>query len=164
MPESEKGFTDQTFTTTMLDAYYGRAFLGWTDGNNIYPPNTDVAFPTTDTTFYAVWDGQVTVRFSVNGGSEADLPTYTIQPGKDIEFPDYTGIKENMKFVGWTDSSNLKDGKYHKIYKPGDKYTIPLNSGSNKTFYAAWDLLDTAVKDNVKFGIRLDDSIPYEPS
>ena len=164
MPDPEQGFTDQTFKTKMLDAYRGRAFTGWTDGTNIYEPNTDVAFPAADTTFYAVWDGQVTVRFNVNGGSAADLPSYTVQPGDEVDFPAYSGTKKNSKFIGWTDSSNLKDGKYHKIYGIGDKYKIPLNSGSNITFYAAWDLDDAQKKDNVKFGIRLDNSIPYEPS
>lgn len=164
MPPAVSGRSPETFTTQMLDNYLNRGFLGWTDGTKMYDPNTEVVFPSVNTTLYAVWDGSVTVTFNVNGGSSADLRPITQQPGSEITFPSYDGTKTNMKFIGWTDSSNLKDGKYHKVYAVGDTYRIPLNAGANITFYAAWDLLDTAVKDNVKFGIRLDGSIPYEPS
>ena len=88
------GQSIKSHKTKMLDTYRGRAFIGWTDGVNIYEPNTDVAFPAEDTTLYAVWDGQVTVRFSVNGGSAADLPSYTVQPGEEIDFPEYNGTKK----------------------------------------------------------------------
>lgn len=164
MPDAVIGRSPETFTTKLLDNYRSRGFIGWTDGTSMYEPNKDVVFPSVNKTFYAVWEGQVTVSFNVNGGSAAQLPQYIQQPGSEITFPSYDGTKKDMQFKGWTDSSNLKDGKYHKIYAVGDTYRIPLNAGANITFYAAWDLLDTAVKDNVKFGIRLDGSIPYEPS
>lgn len=167
MPDAVIGRSPDTFTAQRLDNYLNRGFLGWTDGTKMYDPNTEVVFPSVNTTLYAVWDGSVTVTFNVNGGTSADLQPITQQPGSEITFPSYDGTKKDMKFIGWTDSSNLKDGNYHKVYKAGeegDTYRIPLNAGANITFYAAWDLLDTAKKDNVKFGIRLDNSIPYEPS
>lgn len=164
-PETVRGLTTQTFKTAMLSSKYGRSFKGWTDGTNFYEPDVEVPFPNVNSTLYAVWDGSVTVRFDVNGGTAADLQPITQQVGTEFDkFPAYEGTKTGFKFIGWTDSNNLKDGKYHKVYKAGDKYYIPLNADTNIKFYAAWDVADTAAKDNVKFGIRLDGSIPYEPS
>ena len=58
----------------------------------------------------------------------------------------------------------LQRGKYHTVYEVNEEFYIPLNSASNLTFYAVWDLPDDVAKDNVKFGIRLDGTIPYEPA
>ena len=164
-PVTVRGLTTGTFRTKVLSSKYGRSFKGWTDGTNFYEPDVEVPFPNVNKTLYAVWDGSVTVRFDVNGGTAADLQPITQQVGTEFDkFPAYEGTKTGFKFIGWTDSNNLKDGKYHKVYKAGDKYYIPLNADTNIKFYAAWDVADTAAKDNVKFGIRLDGSIPYEPS
>ena len=100
----------------------------------------------------------IQVIFNEAGGTEKVEPI-SGKAGSTITLPGYSGSKSGYRFLGWTDVANLKkDSSYHAIYPEGSSYTIPENG---KTFYAAWS---SETPDKVQFGIRMDGTIPSEPS
>ncbi|MBQ6503053.1 MAG: Cna B-type domain-containing protein [Flexilinea sp.] len=141
-------------------------FKGWTDGKNQYSlPNLNTTYRQTNTKLYAMWDKDVTIKFNVNGGT-GSVSQISAKVGDEITFPSYDGSKSGHKFMGWTDGNNLLDSSYHRIYETGEKYFVPLTSGANITFYAAWTPDGEEggeALDQVRFGIRLDGTIPKEP-
>ena len=177
-----EGITGSPYETPVQDNIGGGTFKGWTDGSAMYDAGKTYNFPANHLTLYAVMDGEVTVRFSVNGGSaDPNLEDIHTKIENKFRFPSYSGSKTGKEtihnedgtkqtvdvtynFIGWSDTAKMKDGKYHTVYEVNEEFYIPLNSASNLTFYAVWDLPDDVAKDNVKFGIRLDGTIPYEPA
>ncbi len=102
--------------------------------------------------------------FNANGGSVAGTPAAIVaDPGTVITLPDYTGSRQNERFIGWAETNAFYKNisgtnyNYHELYKPGTSYTV--KSGTT-TLYAVWD---NKVK-KVSFFIRKDEIIHDEPS
>ncbi|MBQ6481419.1 MAG: DUF11 domain-containing protein, partial [Anaerolineaceae bacterium] len=115
-------------------------FLGWSTNPNAleveegYNPGAVVSAPTGDTNFYAIFERiSVTISFDVNGGTgPAPAPiTVTRHQVEYITLPSYSGTRNNMKFLGWTEDRNITDA----YYNVGEGFTVPHE---DVTLYAAW--------------------------
>lgn len=170
---SEPGLEGDPVTLTLdVDNLDTANFKGWTDGTKQYKlPDLTTTYRRTNTKLYAIWHKDVQIVFNKNsqnndvkGTAPESIPA---KIGDEITIPGDNGLtKSGFIFLGWTDGSNLLDSSYHRIYKEGEKYVIPMTSGDKITFYAAWTPngeADGVAKDQVRFGIRLDGTIPKEP-
>ncbi len=108
---------------------------------------------------YAANGNQAAIMFSANGGSTAQIPQPIIgEKGQTVQLPDYTGTRTNNEFIGWADIASVKNTVYHRVYQPGEEYTI---SAGMSTLYAVWS---NTAGEKVQFGIRMDGCIPDEPA
>ena len=114
-------------------------------------------------TRFRVPANQGLVTFSTNGGSPANtFDPILAEAGTVITLPDYTGKKNNKQFVGWAAVSNIyeipagKTSSYTEVYLPGTEYTIREGQAA---LYAVFNEKGT----DVRFGFRIDGSIPDEP-
>lgn len=103
-----------------------------------------------------------TIEFDLNGG-EGTLPEkITAAEGSMVSMPTETPSKTGQLFVGWSvDKYAANAGQNHytsRVYASGESYTVPA---SNVKLYAVWT---KAAPRNANFYIRLDGTIPSEPS
>ena len=103
------------------------------------------------------------IKLDKNGGNTNISPDMISgEIGSTVTLPNYTGTKSGCSFVGWAEVSNIRakvDGscRYYDVYLPGSEYTVEKGM---KSLYAVWM---TAGGEHVKFGIKQDGKIPYEP-
>ncbi len=105
--------------------------------------------------------------FNVNGGTASSVPSAMVgKIGEKVTLPAMEASKNGTEFIAWADVSNImqevpgRNGRkntYHKVYKPGDSYT--LKAGANK-LYAVYNTTDKSVQ----FCIRKNGVIQDEPN
>ncbi len=104
------------------------------------------------------------LSFNVNGGNVGIAPNVgLVEEGQVITLPDYSGTKNNKRFIGWAKVSNIytnpagRNNCYQDVYPAGSSYTVPAGK---TTLYAVYN--EKALK--AQFGFRKDGTIPDEPS
>ena len=103
------------------------------------------------------------IKLDKNGGNtNIDPDMISGEIGSTVTLPNYTGTKSGCSFVGWAEVSNIRakvngSCRYYDVYLPGAEYTVEKGM---KSLYAVWM---TAGGEHVKFGIKQDGKIPYEP-
>ena len=103
-------------------SYDGYAFLGWSDGTEIYKPGDEYTV-TEDTIITALWKEEYNVVYIYNNGAATEHKT--VLKGESVTLP--TPSKSGYAFLGWTCS----DGN---VYDGGDSVVI----WGNTTFEASW--------------------------
>ena len=110
---------------------------------------------------YQKSDGKISLTIDPNGGSEVIAPI-RVEKSSSVVLPEYSGTYSGYTFVGYAETSNLVSAstKPRTIYKPGEAYEM---GEENVTLYVAWQD-NTQNKTTATFFIRLDGTIPDEPS
>ena len=118
-------------------------------------PVSDVFDPADDDKGY--------VKLSANGGNAAiKQDMLSAEIGSTVTLPDYTGKKNNNRFIGWAKYANIyeahdgTDSSYCEVYLPGTEYKV---TAGQTTLYAVFNEKGT----DVRFGFRIDGKIPHEP-
>ncbi len=103
------------------------------------------------------------LKFNINGGNVSTAPSSGIvNAGDKVKLPDYTGTKNNHRFIGWAKVSNIytkregKDDTYHEVFLPGSEYTVPEEG---ITLYAVYNEKSL----NAQFSFRKSGTTPDEP-
>lgn len=156
--------------------------LGWSSINKMY--DISEAYYTVladdiqknEVKLQAVWQGNITIHFDTNEGSGSVSDMTNVSYGSFIVVPEYDGTREGYKFLGWSERKDYKEYSnktktyYSSVYKPanlkengesGDLYRVM--DKKDITLYAFWSEDRENRATQIKFGIRMDGTVPDEP-
>ena len=120
---------DQAFIVGSPGTRAGFEFNGWSDGESIYFPGSEIIVGTSNISLTAQWTAVYTVTYSSGLGSGTSPTDPTSYPGGyALAVATDVGIsRSGFTFSGWSDGAT--------IYQVGDIYTIGT---SNITLTAQW--------------------------
>ena len=112
---------------TAVELSLGEKFIGWVNGAQIYDGGDEYLLDVSDDLiFYASFEGEYILSFSLGYEGGDVLPTYSLENGEEVTLPSVSA-REGYRFDGWSDGSTLYNAK--------STYTMPA---SHTTLTAQW--------------------------
>ncbi len=109
-------------------------FNSWnttSDGTgNSYNQNEVIALPSTDTTYYAIWDDAYYMSFNKNSGTGSMSRLYCLTTDPELTVPECEYTRNGYAFTGW----NIKSNGNGVGYQPNDSVTL----SDDIILYAQW--------------------------
>ena len=140
---------DILYTGTLIENPFvrdGYAFVGWSDGINVYAPDTALSTLVTDATatihLDAAWEKvKYTITYVGAENGHSNATEYTVEDMVSLGDPH---ARPGYTFRGWYDNANF-DGT--------EVETITVGSTDHKIFYAMWEENSYTVVLNVNDGL-----------